>query len=317
MLNRRILRIKAFKTIFSYAENPAMTLEEVKSQFTESCESTRSLYLFMLAVIPALTGEARARIENAKKKINKTEEEMNPNLKFVENRIAAILSGDPDFKKVYGRLKLSWEQYDVILRNTFDSILSKDYFRTYMSDPERSLALDSKLFIKIFEEEFVDSEELAKVLEDLSIWWNDDLAYSLSVCCDTLKALGKGQNWSLPPLYKSQMDPDSAESDRDFIFKVLSTSYANWSRFAPMVAANSDQWKEDRLFTTDTVLIVMGLSEAKAFPALPARITINEYVEISKYYSTPKSRSFVNGLLDRLIKKLVGEGEIVKTENFA
>lgn len=306
--------MKAFKVMYSFAENPSMTLAEAESQLEASCEAVRSLYLFMLSIIPCLTKEAAQRIESAKGKFNPTAEERNPNMKFVENAVAPLLEGDPDFVKILSRRKLSWEQYDAFIRSTYESISQKEYFKAYLEDPTRSLAKDAALFIKVFEEEFVDSEALAEILEDLSIWWTDDLAYALTVCCDTMKSLSKGLRWELPPLYRSDMlTPRPAESDKAFVTKLLRTSYSCYDKYFPLVASSTDQWQEDRLFTTDTVLIVMGLAEAKAFPDLPLRVTINEYVEISKYYSTPKSRSFVNGLLDRLSKKLIGEGEIVKT----
>lgn len=318
MLNRRILRIKAFKVLYSYAENQSMTLAEAESLLEASCEATRSLYLFMLDIIPYLTAEARTRIENAQKKFNPTEEERNPNLKFTRNLISPLLEQDPDFQKIISRRKLSWDSYDALVRSVYDSICTKDYFKEYMASPESSIAEDAALLIRIFEEEFVDNDELAKILEDMSILWCDDLAYSLTTCCDTLKSLAKGYRWSLPPLYRSEMDlSKNAESDKAFIYKLLRTSFACFGKYAPLVAGNTTQWEKDRLFTVDTVLIVMGLSEAKVFPAMPLRVTINEYVEISKFYSTPKSRSFVNGLLDRLIKKQIEDGDIVKTEKIA
>lgn len=318
MLNRRILRIKAFKVLYSYAENQSMTLAEAESLLEASCEATRSLYLFMLDIIPYLTAEARTRIENAQKKFNPTEEERNPNLKFTRNLISPLLEQDPDFQKIISRRKLSWDSYDALVRSVYDSICTKGYFKEYMASPESSIAEDAALLIRIFEEEFVDNDELAKILEDMSILWCDDLAYSLTTCCDTLKSLAKGYRWSLPPLYRSEMDlSKNAESDKAFIYKLLRTSFACFGKYAPLVAGNTTQWEKDRLFTVDTVLIVMGLSEAKAFPAMPLRVTINEYVEISKFYSTPKSRSFVNGLLDRLIKKQIEDGDIVKTEKIA
>ena len=318
MLNRRILRIKAFKVLYSYAENQSMTLAEAESLLEASCEATRSLYLFMLDIIPYLTAEARTRIENAQKKFNPTEEERNPNLKFTRNLISPLLEQDPDFQKIISRRKLSWEPYDALVRSVYDSICTKDYFKEYMASPESSIAEDAALLIRIFEEEFVDNDELAKILEDMSILWCDDLAYSLTTCCDTLKSLAKGYRWSLPPLYRSEMDlSKNAESDKAFIYKLLRTSFACFGKYTPLVAGNTTQWEKDRLFTVDTVLIVMGLSEAKAFPSMPLRVTINEYVEISKFYSTPKSRSFVNGLLDRLIKKQIEDGDIVKTEKIA
>lgn len=320
MLNRRILRIKAFKVLYSYAENQSMTLAEAESLLEASCEATRSLYLFMLDIIPYLASEGRSRMENARKKFNPTEEERNPNLKFVRNSIATLLERDPDFQKILSRRKLSWEPYDALIRNIYDSIITKEYFKEYMDSPQASMEEDVRLFIRIFEEEFVDNAELEKILEDISILWCDDLAYSLTVCCDSLKSFAKGDRWSLPPLYRSEMMQDrgvAVESDKAFVYKLLRTSFACFGKYAPLVADSTSQWEKDRLFVTDTALIVLGLSEAKAFPSLPLRVTINEYVEISKYYSTPKSRSFVNGLLDRLVKRLIEEGDIVKTEKFA
>ncbi|MBR4755855.1 MAG: hypothetical protein IK076_02835 [Bacteroidales bacterium] len=316
MLNRRILRIKAFKTLYSFAENQSMTAAEAESQLETSCEAVRSLYLFMLAIIPSLTAEAAQRIENARRKINPSEEERNPNLKFVNNRVAPLLADDPDFTKILSRRKLSWEPYDAFIRHTFDSMREKDWFKEYMTVSECSLQQDISLFIRMYEEEFVDSDELADILEDMSIWWNDDLAYALTVCCDSLKAMAKGHPWEFPPLYRSEMASKPAESDKAFVTKLLRTACSCYDKFFPLVASSTDQWKEDRLFTTDTVLIILGLSEAKAFPDMPVGVTINEYVEISKYYSTPKSRSFVNGILDRLVKVLIDEGEIVKSGNF-
>lgn len=319
MLNRRILRIKAFKVLYSYAENPSMTLPEAESLLEASCEATRSLYLFMLDIIPYLTAEARTRIENARNKFNPTDEERNPNMKFAFNRLSPLLEQDPDFRKIISRRKLSWEPYDALIRSVYDSVCVKDYYKEYMVSAESSIEEDVRLFTRIFEEEFVDNEELEKILEDISILWCDDLAYSLTVCCDTLKALAKGYRWSLPPLYRSEMLHGSkeVESDKVFVYKLLRTAYSCYGKYAPMVADSTSKWERDRLFTTDMVLIVMGLSEAKAFPDMPLRVTINEYVEISKFYSTPKSRSFVNGLLDRLVKKQIEDGDIVKTEKNA
>ncbi len=317
MLNRRILRIKAFKVLYSYAENPSMTLAEAEAQFEISCEATRSLYLLMLAIIPSLTKVAAERIEAARHKFNPTEEERNPNLKFTRNMLAPLLEEDPDFQKILSRRKLAWDENDPILRKIYSSICTKGYYRSYMESSEASLAEDVRLFIKVFEEEFVDNEDFAKVLEDLSVWWNDDLAYSLTCCCDTLKDLAKGRRWELPPLYRSEMFKDKGmESDKAFIYKLMRVAFANSAKYSEMVAENTSQWEKDRLYVTDTVLILMGLCEAKAFPDLPVRVTINEYVEISKFYSTPKSRSFVNGMLDRLIRNLMDSGEIVKSEVF-
>ena len=295
MLNRRILRIKAFKVLYSYAENPSMDLREAQRQLRLSCEATRDLYLFMLALVRPLTEEAAARIEAARTKFNPTEEEKNPNLKFVRNRIAPLLSDDPDFSKIVSRKKLSWEQYDAFLRKLYESIREKDWFKAYLDSPEDSIAEDAALFVHIFEEELEDNEELEAILEDLSIYWNDDLAYALTWCCHAMDDLGKGRRWRLPELVPAG---DSFAED------LVAAAFAGFERYSAMVAESVDKWDKDRLFTTDLALIVTGVAEAEHFKDIPARVTINEYVEISKYYGTPKSRSFVNGLLDKLIKQL-------------
>ena len=314
MLNRRILRIKAFKVLYSYAENPSMTLKEAQTQLDLSCRSTRSLYLFMLSIIPALTNEARSRIEAAQHKFNPTEEEKHPNLKFVNNSLAPLLDADVDFQKAITKEKLSWEQYDVLLRKLYDDIRSKDWFAAYMESPDSSIKEDARLFTRICEEEFVDNTDLEDILEDLSIYWNDDLAYALTCCCRTLDGLARGERWSLPPLYQSEMPGNQAkDSDFAFVSNLLRCAYCNYGSFFDRIAATVPKWDKDRLFIIDIVLIICGLAEAKAFPEIPVKVTINEYVDISKYYSTPKSRSFVNGLLDKIIQGMIAEGEIVKS----
>ena len=268
----------------------------------------------MLAIIPALTEEARARIEAARHKFNPTEEEKNPNLKFVENALAPILVEDPDFQKAVTRETLSWEQYDALLRKMFDSIRSKPYYERYMASPERSIREDVKLFIRIYEEEFVDNTDLEDILEDLSIYWNDDLAYALTCCCRTLEDFAAGRRWSLPPLYLSEMSGrEGMDSDKAFVENLLRAAYTGYDKFFEKIAAAVPKWDKDRLFIIDIVLIICGLAEAKTFPEIPVKVTINEYVDISKYYSTPKSRSFVNGILDGIIQEMLASGEIVKS----
>ena len=314
MLNRRILRIKAFKVLYSSVLSNDMTLANAESQLEISCEATRDLYLYMLSIVSPLTQVARERIDAARAKFNPTEEELNPNMKFAENSLAVLLDADPDFTKILAKKKLSWQQYDLFLKKVMSSVVTKDYYAEYMASEERGLAQDCKLFTRIFEEEFVDSEELEKILEDKSLYWNDDLAYSLTWCCKTLKSLAKGERWQLPPLYQSDlMSGTDVESDKLFARRLLQASFAGFERYSTMVSESVTGWEKERLFSTDVVLIVMGAAEAVTFPTIPVKVTINEYVEISKFYGTLKSRSFVNGLLDRIIQTLTEDGKICKT----
>ena len=314
MLNRRILRIKAFKVLYSSVLAENMALTEAETQLELSCEATRDLYIYMLGIVSPLTKIAKDRIEAAKAKFNPTEEERNPNMKFVENQLAKLLDADVDFQKLLNKKKYSWAAYDLLLKKVMTSVASKEYYAEYMASEERSLKEDCKLFTKIFEEEFVDSEELEMILEDKSIHWNDDLAYALTWCCRTFKSLAEGESWKQLPLYQSEMMAGSdVESDKLFVTRLLQHSFAGYEKYSAMVAESVSGWEKDRLFSTDVILIVMGLAEAVNFPTIPVKVTINEYVELAKFYGTPKSRGFVNGLLDRLVQKLVEDGQINKT----
>lgn len=277
-----------------------MTSKEGETQLELSCEAARDLYLFLMALPEALTAEAGSRIEAARGKFNPTEEELHPNMKFAQNAVAPLLSEDPDFSRIIQKKKLSWEQYDVFLRHLYDTLRTREYYLSYMQSELRSLKEDAALWSDIFASELEENPELEAILEDLGIWWNDDLVYAVNWCCRTMEDLGKGERWSLPPLYMSDLS-DKAESDKAFITKVLRTAFAHYEDYVNSIAAITPKWDRSRICSTDLALIVCGLAENAAFPEQGAGIIINEYVEISKFYSTPESRAFVNGILDRLI----------------
>ena len=302
MLNRRILRIKAFKILYSSMLSGNVSLEEAESRLDQSCEATRDLYVFMMGVISPLTAVARERIEAAKKKFNPTEQEKNPNMKFADNAIAAILSEDPDFTKIIAKKKLQWDQYDAFLWSLYDSVKASDYYASYMAGAERSAAEDAALWVKVFENELVDNDKLEEILETASIWWNDDLAYALTACCHEVQALAGGKQWKLPELYLSQMQEGAGkDSDQDFVRGIVRRAVLDYAKDVEEVAKLTPKWDISRICTTDLALIVCGMAESAANPGISPKIIMNEYVEISKFYSTPESKSFVNGLLDKLI----------------
>ncbi len=298
MLNRRILRIKAFKTVYALVENPGMDVREALTQLEESCEATRDLYLFLLALTPPLADEARARIEAGKAKFHPTEEELHPKLKFAQNRVSALFAGDPDFVRITARKKLLWDQYDAFLWHLYDAVKAESWFKDYLDSEELSLKDDARLWSKVYENELEDNEELADILEEKSIWWNDDLGYALICCCKAMEDIAAGNQWRLPELYSNKAGKDS---DSDFVKGIVRRAVADYSSDVEKISALTPKWDIARICATDLALIVTGMSEAAAFPDMDPRIVINEYVEISKSYSTPESKSFVNGLLDTLI----------------
>lgn len=313
MLNRRILRVKAFKVLYAYAENPDLSLKEVLSNLEASAEATRDLYLYMMALVPALTAEAARRVEAARGKFNPTEEDLHPNLRFVNNSLSALLEKDPDFQRLLEKKKFSWEQQDAFLNNLYETLKTRDYYSAYMD----GAMTDAQLWKEIFAGELEDNEALAAILEDASIFWADELPYVLNVCIGSLEEMGRTGRWNFPPLYQSEAlvarGKQGVESDRDFVRALVTATYGRFGEYESLISSSVSKWDRDRLYTTDIVLIAMGLAEAETFPDIPVKVTINEYVEISKYYSTPKSHGFVNGLLDRLVKERMAQGIIDKS----
>lgn len=304
MLNRRILRIKAFKELFAIEMSKDKSLAIAQKELDAALESTRDLYLFMLASIVPLTNVAKDRIAQTSRKINKTEQEKNPNFKFAENALAVLFDQDPDFNKIVKKRGLdNWGAYDLILRKIYSSIQTKEYFLNYMASAERSLKEDCRLFIRIFEEEFVDREDFDVALEDMNLYWNDDLAYSLTCCCKTLESIAKGAQWSLPDLYLSDASK-AMDDDNAFVHKLLQEAYLNYDKYFEAITSAVPNWDSDRLVGTDIAIIVTALAEIVYFPNIPLKVSINEYVEISKYYGSPRSSVFVNGVLDTLSKKV-------------
>ena len=315
MLNRRILRIKAFKVLYAAAENPDLSLKEALGSLDASCEASRDLYLYMMGVIPALTAEAARRTEAARTKFNPTPEELNPNLKFVKNAVSALLEADPDFARLNQNRHFSWAQNDAFIFSLWETLKTREYFTAYMNSTSSSLQADVSLWKTVFTEEFEDNDALAAILEDISIHWADDLAYALGACLRSLDGMAITGRWDFPPLYQSDIlkaQGKQVDSDSDFVHKLLTASYGHREEYSKLISASVSKWDLDRLCTSDIILVSMGLSEAVTFPEIPVKVTINEYVEIAKYYSTPRSGAFVNGLLDRIAKQLEAEGKIVK-----
>lgn len=307
MLNRRLIRIKVFKVLYSCISSGSNSFAEAEKNMHYSCEKTLHLYYFMLNAAVALKQAADAKIETGMRKFNPTEEERNPNLKFSENKVSEYLLGNPIFKKYCEENVLSWNgDLALFVKKLFASISEKDYFKEYMERESRSMAEDCDLFIRIFEEEFEENEALESFLEDMSIYWIDDLGYVLNTIIRNLELLRKSSKMPMPGIFMK-------EDDKEYAFNLLRFSLANYSKYMDIIRENIANWDPERVVTTDLVLIEEGIAEAVGFPNIPVKVTINEYVEISKYYSTHNSKIFVNGLLDRIIQKMIKSGEIVKS----
>ncbi len=315
MLNRRILRIKIFKLLYSGAVSGNMSIKDASAQLKESCEATRNLYVYLCAMVLPLTDLARERVEALRNKINPSEEERHPNMKFCDNALAAALSENPDFKKQYRNIKYNWEPYDLYLRRLLDAVEASDFYREYMSSGKSSLKEDCDLFSRIYGELIPDSNGIDEILEDGSIYWNDDLAYALTRCCRTFAEMGRGAAWHLPELYQSSVlakAGKNVEDDSLFAKKLLQSAFVHYPEYSALVSEYAANWDSERMYVGDIVLVALALSEIVTFPAIPVKVSMNEYVEISKFYCTPKSSVFVNGILDKLVRRFREDGKITK-----
>lgn len=305
MLNRRLIRIKAFKVLFA-AVGSDESVSRATKELLLSCEKTKELYYFLLNISGALVNTAQDKIDAGLRKFRPSQQESNPNMKFVNNRFTAIVDADPEFGKYCQKNGLTWSEYDVFVKKVFNSIVASDYYQEYMNSSENSLEEDCALFTHIFEQEFEDNDSLDAILEDMSAYWIDDVAYVLNVIIANIAVTARKQKIVHPSTFLK-------EEDKEFAVELLEESIGRFESYKQLISDNVSNWETDRLVATDIALMVMGITEAVCFPNIPIKVTINEYVEIAKYYSTPNSRVFVNGLLDKIIQKKVEAKEIVKS----
>ncbi len=305
MLSRRLIRIKAFKTLFAYIGSESDSVNAAQKSLIESCDKVKDLYYFLLNLSSSLVGVAEEKIAVGMRKFHPTEAEAHPNYKFVHNRFARLLSDDPEFGRICQKRGLVWGEYEPFVRHVYNSMVTKEYYQNYMESGEDSFEEDCRLFSCIFQDEFEDNEELESILEDLSLLWIDDVAYALNAIIAGIEETARKKRIVHPGTFLK-------EDDKEFALRLLTESILRYDEYFKLMEAHLDNWKSDRLVSTDAALIVMGVTEAVVFPTIPVKVTINEYVEIAKYYSTPNSRIFVNGILDRIIQEKIREGEIVK-----
>lgn len=305
MLNRRLIRIKVFKVLYAAETSHEVSLPAAEKELLLSCAKTLDLYYFLLNIAPALKRLAQQKIDAGKNKFNPTESELNASTRFVDNRFIALLEEDSVLNETCTKKGLMWEEYDVFIKQLYASVVASDYYQEYMAAPECTLEDDCRLVSRIYEEELEDNEMLWDILEETSVYWADDLGFVLNAIIRATGSVAEGGGLPHPSVFMK-------DDDRTFAIKLLEASAVNYDKYLATVRENVPNWDPDRIVRVDSCLVVMGIAEAVTFPSIPVKVTINEYVDISKFYSTPNSHIFVNGLLDVIIKKMTESGEIVK-----
>ena len=305
MISRRLIRIKAFKTLYACEASEMTDVDAAQKNLVASCDKVKELYYFLLNISSSLVEVAQDRIDAGLSKFHPTPEEANPNYKFVRNKFSQMLSDDPEFGRFCQKHALGWNEYDVFVRKVYNSMITKEYYQNYMASADDSFEADCNLFSCIFQDEFEDDEDLAAILEEKSLLWIDDLAYALNVIIANIETTKSRKKLVHPSTFLK-------EEDREYAQRLVGDALIRYPEYFEEISSKLSNWNDDRLVPTDAALIVLGITEAVSFPTIPVKVTINEYVEIAKYYSTPNSRIFVNGILDKIIQEKLSSGEISK-----
>ena len=305
MINRVLIRLKVIQIVYAYYKNSGKSLKAAEDEVFFSLSKAYDLYHHMLLIMPAITHYSADRISFVKSKMRACDDSIN--MKFVENQFIAQLENDAQLQKFAEKNKLNWVDSSDFLRRMLDTIEASDIYAAYMESGESSYEEDKELWRKLYKTFIFENEELDAILEEQSLYWNDDKAIVDTFVLKTIKRFEQGCDGmnQLLPEYKDI-------ADMDFARKLFRNAITNAEEYRAMMAGNSKNWDMSRLAFMDVVIMQVALAEVMTFEDIPLSVTLNEYVEIAKYYSTAKSGSFVNGLLDSITKELREKGKISK-----
>jgi len=256
--------------------------------------------MLLLLEIADVAGE---KIEQARQKRVPTPGDLNPNRRFIDNLVLTQLRNTPAFNKYIASSKLSWINYYHVVRLLYNKMTAWPVYMEYLNSSENNYHLDKKFIIRLLNELFAGSEDLAACLEEQSIYWNDDMEYILIMIEKALKRskAGSGENIPLMPLFKN-------EDDRDFIKTLFRKAVLNNQKCSELIDNNTTNWELERIALMDILVMRLAITEILEFPEIPVRVTLNEYIEIAKYYCTSKSSTFVNGILDNIVREIRKKG---------
>lgn len=307
MLSRRQLRIKAIKALYAHLQTESDSMIQTERAMFASIDKAYDLYIQMLALPAAIVAYAQSRIDFARQKRLPTYEDLNPNTRFVDNAVVRVLSTTDAINDRLAARKIGWADAPEAVRALYNTLIATESYKNYMAAPETSFLADREVIERFFVDELQDNEVLDGALEAMSIEWTDDLPFALMMALRTLSNLRRSHTEvKILPEFKS-------DDDRDFVKTLFERTLMGYRDLSRMVDRYSSNWDIERLVFMDNLIIVTALTEMIECPSIPVKVTLDEYIEIAKYYSTPASANYINGVLDRISKQLVEEGTINKT----
>ncbi|MFP4488645.1 MAG: transcription antitermination factor NusB [Bacteroidales bacterium] len=299
MISRRLLRIKALLVLYAFNRKKGDNLEAAEKELLLSIKKSYDLYHLMLLLVIEIVDEAERKIEIARQKKVPTEEDLNPNTKLIENRLVKKLSVNQYLKNYALSARLSWNDYQDVPRKYFNKLKASDLYKEYMNNDKSSYTEDKKFIAGMLDLILMEPDELESALEEQSIYWNDDLDFISIMVDKTLRQFRETSTNDHPlmPLYRS-------EEDEIFVKKLLRKAIINGELLTDLIDRNTTNWEIERVALMDTLVMRLAITEIIEFPEIPVKVSLNEYIEIAKFYCTSKSSTFVNGILDKIVREM-------------
>lgn len=307
MINRVLIRIRVVQIAYAFSQNDEHNLKKAETELMHCLEKSYELYFHLLALLVEVTNAYKKRITQRKSRFLATSEDINPNLKLANNRFIALLSESVHLKEFLEEKEFTWEDHDIYVRNLLDRILDSNFYSDYARQPEDSFENDRDFWKQIFKHIICEDADLNELLEDESLYWNDDVEIVESFVLKTIKKSTEGlaDTELFLPMFKDM-------EDKDFAKQLLSYTIKNNQELEEIIDQHTQNWESERVALMDMVIMEIAVSELLAFPKIPVNVTLNEYIDIVKAYSTAKSAGFINGVLDAIVQSLKKENRLNK-----
>lgn len=307
MINRVLIRLKVIQIIYAYYQNGSKNLDTAEKELFFSLSKAYDLYNFLLLLMVEVTKYANKRLEAAKNKLAPSKEDLTPNTKFVDNQFIVQLEVNKQLLDFANNQKKTWENEPEFIKSLFEQIANSDIYKEYMAAETSSYDEDREFWRKIYKNIIFNNVALDEVLEEQSLYWNDDKEIVDTFVLKTIKRFDpqNGAKQELLPEFKD-------EEDRDFARRLFRRAILNADYYRHLISSNIRNWDLDRVAFMDVIIMQIALAEILSFPNIPVSVSLNEYVDIAKLYSTPKSGGFINGTLDGIVNQLKKENKLIK-----
>jgi len=307
MISRRLIRIKIVQVMYAYFTGENTTLDKSDKELTLSIKKAYDLYHYIILLVIKVADYAAERVEIASNKILPNFDDLHPNNRFIENKVIAQLSNNRQFQDYISQNKISWHEYPEIIKNLYLKVIESSYYKDYMAIASPSYEEDKNLVINILSNELEGWDFLYQFIEEQSIYWNDDTEFVISMIIKTIDKFKESSlNPPLMPLFKN-------DEDREFGKLLIRKTILKLPEYRILIEKYTKNWDVERIAIMDILIMTVALSEILEFPGIPVKVTLNEYIDIARFYSTHKSNEFVNGILDKIVADLRKENKIIKT----